>query len=524
MSLLDLINGLDAQNGRGFDDLNEMLARLRAAKSDESSDDANVGYGMSVKDMPKPSTPDAQSWAPTLEPAQRLETPEPKSFTVPQTAPIVRPNAQAQPPMQQSGPTPMQPQANQNFGLPKPTIAQHLMNIGSGFTGKGAVDLNQQWEMQNQLGQSLVNAGVAPNVVAAAMQQPELMKQLVATKFGPKTAPTWGKIGTTQFGTDRYGIIDLSNPDPKQRIQPYDTQVGAIGDTGTARPVGADGKPLEGMDFLRSGAVPPMIADKAANIIAGREAMPTSVGRDKTALQVQEAVRIADPNYNANRFKYRQAWENSNTTVGKTRVANNTAIGHANELANMIQDAPDTNAGVLSNIGNQAKTWWRTQTNDPWLKAWQANAGLLAGEIVKVATGSEGSIHDREQVLANLDPSNGKAALDKTLAKYIKLLASKTDALANDWKKNMGPYADQPQVIDEANQAVLDDMRKKFQVDKRDESGAMPAAPLNLRGVPDQPPPGATTGPDGKVTIANPNFKPNEPESASNPRRLKWVP
>lgn len=522
MSLLDLINGLDPQNGRGFDDLNEMLARLRAAKPDESGNDSNAGYGMAVKDMPKPPTPDAQSWTPSLEPAQRMETTEPKNFTVPQTAPIVRPNPQAQPPMPQSGPTAMQPQAGQapgNFALPKPTIAQHLMNIGAGFTGRGATDLNQQWETQNQLGRSLVDAGVAPNVVAAALQQPELMKQLVATKFGPKTAPTFAKIGTDQFGNDRYGFVDAS----KQTVTPYGTQTGgASGDM--ARPVDAQGKPLIGMDFLRSGSVPPMIADKAANIIAGREAMPTSVGRDKTALQVQEAVRLADPNYNGNRFKYRQAWENSNTTVGKTRVANNTAIGHANELANMIPDAPDTNAGVLSNIGNQAKTWWRTQTNDPWLKSWQANAGLLAGEIVKVATGSEGSIHDREQVLANLDPSNGKAALEKTLAKYIKLLASKTDALANDWKKNMGPYADQPQVIDDANQSVLDEMKKKFQVDKIDDNGTPIAAPLNLRGVPEQPPAGATTGPDGKITIANPNFKANEPESANNPRRLKWVP
>lgn len=552
MSLLDLINGLDPQNGRGFDDLNEMLARLRAAKPDPSGNDTNAGYGMAVKDMPKPPTPDAQSWTPSLEPAQRMETTEPKNFTVPQTAAIVRPNPQAQPPMPQSGQTAMQPQAGQaqgNFALPKPTIAQHLMNIGAGFTGRGATDLNQQWETQNQLGRSLVEAGVAPTAVAAALQQPELMKQLVAAKFGPKATPTHGVVREDAFGRKIYGWIDPT----RQKTTTEDQDGTGTSASNSGGLTGPDGEELHGEALLKG--VNDHYGNGVATIVKKLAAgeMPFPTGQALRTPYWQTMLQLTsqyDPDFDATNYnvrnKTRVAFTSGAPATNLTSL--NTAVNHMGSLMDKI-DGMD-NYSFMPGVSNLVRNTYRHNTDPDYQKKeakFETNRQTAVTEIAKAIRGA-GAMNEHElkewegKFNRDSSPETMKGAIEEALS----LLMGRMEPLANQY--NAGTH--KAQRVDGPMQLLSPKAQKLAakimgQAEPTSVGNALPelwgvngekagvgnpvspestAAPLNLRGVPDQPPPGAVTGPDGKVTIANPNFDTSKPENASNPRRLRWVP
>lgn len=277
--------------------------------------------------------------------------------------------------------------------------------------------------------------------------------------------PALADIGYDQYGNPIKGTVNLRTG--------TGTPLTIAGGAGrpAAPETAADGSPLRGEEALRRYS--PMIADKARNILAAREPLPHPSRGDKTALQVAQAVRDADPDYNSNRFGYRQQWENPNGAIGKTRVANNTAIGHMGELSTLVEQLPDSYQGAGAHAVNSIRNWWRGENTDPALSQWSANSKLLADEIVKVAVGSggAGSIQDREGILSTLDPANGREALKATLAKYVHILASKTNSLANDRNRVMGPGAEGMDVIDEENKPVLAALLKQYQQD--------PGAPAN---------------------------------------------
>jgi hypothetical protein len=284
-------------------------------------------------------------------------------------------------------------------------------------------------------GKDLANTLISssdPQMRAAGIE----LKAKLATQ---KPEVTFGPIGqnTDQFGntTTLYGSRDPRTGEVKPYIPPKQ-------ETGAQPQIDPN---LKGNDYLD--AVNSPLAQKAKNIIAGREALPNATRGDKTALQVQQLVRQADPDYNANRYHYRQQWESPNNPIGKARIANNTAIGHMGELDKLVDNLPDASLGPLSYRGNQLYNWWEGGSNNAQLKKWADTAQLLSGEIVKVATGGEGSIQDREKVMESLNPANGQASLKQQIANYVTLLASKTNALADDWKQTMGPYADQPNLL-----------------------------------------------------------------------------
>lgn len=202
----------------------------------------------------------------------------------------------------------------------------------------------------------------------------------------------------------------------------------------------------------------PAIQERARNIAAGREAMPNITRGDLTAQQTQQAVRMLDPNFSGNRFKYRQEWENPNKITGRTRVANNTAIAHAGELSELVDQLPDTGVRTL----NAAKNWWKGETTDPALMQWKATASLLADEITKVMVPTGGTQQDRMEQLEKLNPQNGRAAINGVLKQYTKLLKGKTDALTADWQKNMGPTAEQPEILDLKAQEGVAKLEAKY--------------------------------------------------------------
>lgn len=359
-------------------------------------------------------------------------------------------------------------------------VAQRMLSYNKAAIGPGGElqpldNLTERRQREATLITGAGGAGPAPAQApqAAAMPSitPEMQKRIGALLANPATRPLgqalimklvtqkpaqaeFKQIGTDPAtGNPMYG---WANP---QTMQVTPAQIG-----GAAQPVSPIDDPalkdLRGNEFLDN--VGTAQAERAKNIIAGREAFPAATRGDKTALQVQQLVRRADPDFSANRFAYLKQWQSPNSNIGKTRIANNTAIQHLGELSKLVDSMPDSDMGALSSTSTAMQEWWRAKHNDPVLNDWAANAGTLAGEVVKVNTGAEGSIEDRRRIIDEFSPSKGRAALNAAITKYTKLMAGKTNSLGHDWQKNMGPYADQPTLVDPNNQIILDQLEQKY--------------------------------------------------------------
>jgi GH24 family phage-related lysozyme (muramidase) len=251
----------------------------------------------------------------------------------------------------------------------------------------------------------------------------------------------------------------------------------------------------------------PMVASataQARDVLAGRESLP-NISKANAAMgaAVQRIVRQADPTYNANRYNYQKAWSDPNSKIGTTRIANNTAIQHMGELSELVQRMPDAHMSGASHAANVVTNWWRSQTNDPVLADWKANAEILAGEVAKVNVGGQSAVSDRREIMESLNPANGRAALNATLEKYTKLLDGKTVSLERDYVKNMGPHAERPNAVDPENQQILDRLKQRYM------AGHAPANTAQASGQAAANTAPTATGPNGaRVTLMNGKWVP----------------
>ena len=237
MALQDGLYGLTPPGSDASDELEAIIKRLQSASADAGKSQTVPFAGAIMQDgefgrslPPEERAPATTPWRTSMEAPQRLESQDDQRFHVPQTAPIVRPvgNRDTAPPSaanprevgngnatgpgavpKAGGMTPYQvPQS-------KPSFADHLINIGNGFTGRGATDLDQQAETQNQTAQALIKLGVAPELVTAATRNPEIMKALVTSAFTKQLQPVEWKmedIYDEKSGRKRRVMINPRNP------------------------------------------------------------------------------------------------------------------------------------------------------------------------------------------------------------------------------------------------------------------------------------------------------------------------
>lgn len=209
--------------------------RLRMAATESAADDAVMRDGSAVqggKKFPDAAAPSTNPWRANLEPSPRMETAENRNMVVPQTAPIVQkagkmpPPSSASPTMAPSRTAPAQPQA-QGGSIPKapePDFWDRLGDFSRGYNTGGLVgaiadgfgnNRQRQAESANLTSQALVKAGVPPEMAAAAVRNPELMKTLLGAVVGKQLAPTqWqvDEIYDEKTGRKRKILRNPTNP------------------------------------------------------------------------------------------------------------------------------------------------------------------------------------------------------------------------------------------------------------------------------------------------------------------------
>lgn len=182
-------------------------------------------------------------------------------------------------------------------------------------------------------------------------------------------------------------------------------------------------------------------------IIDGRAPMPTA-NRAATDPKWQAAMAEAmaqDPTLDGANYgtRVKTRADFATGTAAKTKTALNTALGHAGDLDSQVDALHNTPIRALNQVGNM----FATETGDPRIKTFNLTKEALLHEAMKVFAGSAGSLQEFSQLSENLDVSDSPAQQHSVIKKLVGLLASKMDALGEQYKTGMGKELDQSQIM-----------------------------------------------------------------------------
>lgn len=175
-------------------------------------------------------------------------------------------------------------------------------------------------------------------------------------------------------------------------------------------------------------------------VLDGRYPPPT--GRAATSpqwLAVMEAAAQQDPNFNAADYHTRYATRQSFVGQGKNALnvtALNTAIGHIGDLDKQV-DALGNMGGLFTPL-NGLKNSTESTFGDPRLKTFNTTKKAVAGEVTRVFRQTGGTEADMKDFQGGLDAAGSPEQLHAVTQKMTQLLASRLDALAQQYKSGLG--------------------------------------------------------------------------------------
>lgn len=187
--------------------------------------------------------------------------------------------------------------------------------------------------------------------------------------------------------------------------------------------------------------------DLVKAILEGRAPVPTA-NRAATDPKWQAAMAEAmsqDPTLDAANYgtRVKTRADFATGTAAKTKTALNTALGHAGDLDAQINGLGSTPLPVV----NMVKNFAETQTGDPRVKTFELTKDALMHEAMKVFSGSAGSMTEFAQLADTLNANDSPAQQHAVVKKLVGLLASKMDALGEQYKTGMGKELDQSQIM-----------------------------------------------------------------------------
>lgn len=257
-----------------------------------------------------------------------------------------------------------------------------------------------------------------------------------------------------------------------------------------------------GDDFLKG--LPPAIAGQVKAIAEGRQAPPTSMAlRSPMGQQLMAAVTQYDPTFDATNYGARAGVRNDFTRGKAAQAVNamNTAIGHAGTLLDAADALNNTPFPILNsalNAGAQA-------IGDPRIQQFNVARNALAGELTKAFRGSPGSEKDIQEAQSSLNAAGSPEQMKAAIGQAMKLLASKKESLAEQYRKGFGAKSE-PNFLDPHAQAAL----QKLQTGGIDVGALAGDESLPSQAASAQAAPTATaTGPNGqKIGLVNGQWVP----------------
>lgn len=185
-------------------------------------------------------------------------------------------------------------------------------------------------------------------------------------------------------------------------------------------------------------------------IIDGRAPMPT-VARQSTDPKWQAAMAEAmaqDPTLDGANYGTRVKTR-ADFAVGaaaKTKTALNTALGHAGDLDGQVDDLHNTGIHWLNQGVNKVAAE-NIDSRRASINTFNVTKEALMHEGMKVFSGSAGSMAEFMQLASTLDVNDGPQSQHAVIKKLVGLLASKMDALGEQYKTGMGKELDQSEIM-----------------------------------------------------------------------------
>lgn len=531
---------------------------------------------------PTSSAPTTTPFRTTLEPSEQLETTTNRNMSVPQTAPIVKPNRQAAanvPSEANPRPSGQQVQSQNVPRAPEPGFWDRVGALARGYNTGGLIggladalgpNLERQAEQGNMTIQALVKQGVPPEMAAVAARNPDVMKLMLAQMFN-KVAPEFKEIEVK----DRYGRttkIPVTYNQATRRWEKIDIDgSGATAPGASAGDGGLSVAPSAPAGVGAPGVAggPPMPAAPGANLPAGG-VVPSGYKVDKNipisslpaapkgrAYDDRDGYALTDQNGNLKMISEKELEaRNPSEDAAKLRDMLD-GIDKTYNAANDLIYHPGLPATAGRNLAGEAKfkgigldlgdLYAGTDVADAFNdhKALLSDVALRTMDRLKSmsATGATGFGALSEKELEILTQSAGNLKLSTSYEKLVENYKAFQTALLKSRERLMQKFQDKygqlpeglttkQQLIDQATQSQIDKQGRQtvrprnflgFDIPgtstTEPRAGTAPSAPL--RGVPNTPPPGARDLPPGAGYPPGAKAVPNP----NNPKQwIIWTP
>lgn len=388
-----------------------------------------------------------------------------------------------------------------------------LLALGAGLAGapswgtgisralSGAVQGQALDQKQGQLNQTirfLQSRGLPPDMAAAAVSNPEILKQILPQIVGARQRK-FTQIGESFDGTKQYGFVDEASG------KAYDLSGKEIGTDGTAAQANASGLLAKGVtDYdssLRGDSYLAQFSPDMQAAIKARlrgDVQPTGNPRVKgfetkaneyaRTYADQVGIPYSDALYSERRKMRTELGSVSPATIGGQTKAFNQGVGHLASMADKMKALGNWDPVGVPAVANFINTM-RQETNSDVKSVSDAANTLgqtVAGEVGKLFSGSAGGgVHERELTRNRFStvksPKQLASALEataETMESGLHALEQRRDAVFGAKGPN-NPHND-IEFVSKGTEANIDHIRDviaQLRGQKTAPSAATPTAP-----------------------------------------------
>lgn len=197
---------------------------------------------------------------------------------------------------------------------------------------------------------------------------------------------------------------------------------------------------------------------------------------------LDEQIRQINPDWSALNFPVMQhaamAWTGSGANQ-KLLNSFNTATGHLNQLRALGDEI--MKGASNSQTSNSVINYFKREFNNPHLAGYEAIKGLVADEVVRLATGGQGALADRLAEVANFTASKDIPALHDVIHRYNGIMGERLASLELNY---INDFMGQPPVpFDEKMTPPAHAAYQQFQL-QQGNAGALNKSPTQPPGAP----------------------------------------
>jgi hypothetical protein len=227
---------------------------------------------------------------------------------------------------------------------------------------------------------------------------------------GKYVATPMGDILNTKEGTLTSGPLSQGNKTPA---------------------VDASGQPLTGEAYLAT--LSPQRATLAKGIASGDIPWPTGFAlKNPQMMQAMVDARTYDPQANSSRAGAVKAFNYGQQ--GNTMRAMDVATAHLDTLGKLADAMNNNDTKAINYLSNV----WQKQTGQPAPTNFNALKPIVAGEIVKATTGSQGALGDRKSIEDGISNSSGPAILKGAIDTYRTAMIGQLSGLQQQYANSTG--------------------------------------------------------------------------------------